>query len=177
MFGSYTRRIGWQPTWQGLRREASNVDAPRRAEKGELMRAFGDLEAAVMSVLWDRGEPLTVRDALASLKPGRELAYTTVLTVMDNLHRKGQLDREMKGRAWLYRPVRTRVEHAAACLHGVLDEYEDRHEVLMRFVADLDSDSVAQLRHAVEAARKRNRYKDDLADRTSSHASQLRQSC
>ncbi|MCZ2813719.1 BlaI/MecI/CopY family transcriptional regulator [Modestobacter sp. VKM Ac-2979] len=135
------------------------------------MRPFGELEAAVMTVLWDRGEPTTVRDALASLRPTRDVAYTTVLTVMDNLHRKGQVEREMRGRAWLYRPVRTRIEHAAACLQGVLDEYEDRHEVLMRFVAELDSDSVAQLRTAVEAARGRSSLGADLVDRTSSRAS------
>jgi predicted transcriptional regulator len=108
-----------------------------------------------MRDLWERGEPATVRDVLASLSTPRKLAYTTVMTVMDNLHRKGQVTREMSGRAWLYRPVRTRAEHAAALLQDVLAESEDRHEVLMHFVADLDSDSVTQLRSAVERARRR----------------------
>jgi len=106
-----------------------------------------------MRQLWERDEPATVRDVLAALSSSRTLAYTTVMTVMDNLHRKGQLTREMSGRAWLYRPVRTRAEHAAALLQDVLAESEDREEVLMHFVADLDADSVAQLRSAVEAAR------------------------
>lgn len=119
------------------------------------MRPFGELEAAIMRDLWERGEPATVRDVLASLSTPRKLAYTTVMTVMDNLHRKGQVTREMSGRAWLYRPVRTRAEHAAALLQDVLAESEDRHEVLMHFVADLDSDSVTQLRSAVERARRR----------------------
>jgi predicted transcriptional regulator len=118
------------------------------------MRPFGELEATIMRELWDRGEPATVRDVLASLNTSRKLAYTTVMTVMDNLHRKGQLTREMSGRAWLYRPVRSRAEHAAALLQDVLAESGDRQEVLMHFVADLDSDSVAQLRSAVEAARR-----------------------
>ncbi|WP_116453454.1 BlaI/MecI/CopY family transcriptional regulator [Blastococcus litoris] len=121
------------------------------------MRPFGDLEAAIMRELWERGEPATVRDVLAALSASRQLAYTTVMTVMDNLHRKGQLTREMSGRAWLYRPVRTRAEHAAALLQDVLAESGDRQEVLMHFVADLDSDSVAQLRSAVEAARRQAR--------------------
>ena len=108
-----------------------------------------------MRELWDREEPATVRDVLAILSTSRKLAYTTVMTVMDNLHRKGQLTREMSGRAWLYRPVRSRAEHAAALLQDVLAESGDRQEVLMHFVADLDSDSVAQLRSAVEAARRR----------------------
>ena len=117
------------------------------------MRPFGELEAAIMRELWERQEPATVRDVLASLSASRQLAYTTVMTVMDNLHRKGQLTREMSGRAWLYRPVRTRAEHAALLLQDVLAESGDRQEVLMHFVADLDSESVAQLRSAVEAAR------------------------
>jgi predicted transcriptional regulator len=79
------------------------------------------------------------------------------MTVLDNLHRKGQLSREMSGRAWLYRPVRSRAEHAAALLQNVLAESDDRQEVLMHFVDDLDSDGVAQLRAAVEAARRRDR--------------------
>ena len=127
------------------------------------MRPFGDLEAAIMADLWDRGGPATVREVLASLNASRNLAYTTVMTVMDNLHRKGALTREMTGRAWLYRPVRSRAEHAAALLQDVLAESGDRQEVLMQFVADLDSDSVAQLRSAVEAARRRG--DEDRGDR------------
>ena len=127
------------------------------AREVEPVRPFGELEAAIMQELWERGEPATVRDVLQSLTSTRKLAYTTVMTVMDNLHRKGQLTREMSGRAWLYRPVRTKSEHAAALLQDVLHEAGDRQEVLMQFVADLDSDSVAQLRSAVEAARRRAR--------------------
>jgi predicted transcriptional regulator len=121
------------------------------------MRPFGELEAAIMHQMWERDEPATVRDVLAALSGSRTLAYTTVMTVLDNLHRKGQLSREMSGRAWLYRPVRSRTEHAAALLQNVLAESDDRQEVLMHFVDDLDSDGVAQLRAAVEAARRRDR--------------------
>lgn len=116
------------------------------------MRPFGDLEAVIMEELWQRGEPATVRDVLAVLRASRKIAYTTVMTVMGILHRKGQLEREMRGRAWLYRPVRSKTEHAAALLQDVLAESGDRQEVLLHFVADLDSASVAQLRSAVEAA-------------------------
>ena len=117
------------------------------------MRPFGELEAAIMAELWRRGEPATVRDVLGTLSSSRKLAYTTVMTVMDNLHTKGQLTREMSGRAWLYRPVRSRAEHAAALLQDVLAQSGDQQEVLMHFVAELQPDAVAQLRAAVEAAR------------------------
>lgn len=118
------------------------------------MRPFGELEAAVMQCLWRRGEAATVRDVLGELNDGsRNLAYTTVMTVMDNLHRKGAVRREMEGRAWRYTAARTWSEHSAALLQEVLGEARDRDEVLMHFVADLDSDTVATLRTAVEAAR------------------------
>jgi predicted transcriptional regulator len=117
------------------------------------VRPFGELEAAVMQVLWQRGTPATVREVLAELTTSRALAYTTVMTVMDNLHRKGVLSREMDGRAWRYSPTRTRAEHSAALLQEVLSAAGDRDKVLMHFVADLDADGVASLRTAVEAAR------------------------
>ena len=121
--------------------------------------SLGDLERTVMDTLWTHGPDLSVRDVMDHLpdREDKELAYTTVMTVLDNLHRKGQLSREMSGRAWLYRPVRSRAEHAAALLQNVLAESDDRQEVLMHFVDDLDSDGVAQLRAAVEAARRRDR--------------------
>ena len=121
------------------------------------MRPFGDLEAAVMDVLWRRGTPATVRDVLGELAASRPLAYTTVMTVMDNLHRKDALWREMDGRAWRYSPTRTRAEHSAAMLQEVLSASGDRDEVLMHFVADLDAGAVASLRTAVEAARQAQR--------------------
>ena len=121
------------------------------------MRPFGELEAAVMQVLWQRGAPATVREVLAELTASRPLAYTTVMTVMDNLHRKGALQREMAGRAWRYRPTRSRAEHSAVMLQEVLSAAGDRDEVLMHFVADLDADAVASLRIAVEAARQAQR--------------------
>ena len=118
------------------------------------MRPFGELEAAVMQVLWRRATPATVREVRGELAASRSLAYTTVMTVMDNLHRKGQLQREMEGRAWRYSPTRTQAEHSAALLQEVLGAAGDRDEVLMHFVADLDPDAVASLRTAVEAARR-----------------------
>ena len=107
-----------------------------------------------MDVLWQRGAPATVRDVLGTLNGSRSLAYTTVMTVMDNLHRKGALRREMEGRAWRYSPARSRAEHSAALLQEVLGGASgDRDEVLMHFVADLDAESVAALRTAVEVVR------------------------
>jgi Penicillinase repressor len=51
------------------------------------MRQFGELEAVIMDRLWDRGKPALVREVLDDLRKDRPLAYTTVMTVMENLHR------------------------------------------------------------------------------------------
>jgi predicted transcriptional regulator len=119
------------------------------------VRSFGELEAAVMERLWSRDEPATVREVLGLLDTGKPLAYTTVMTVLDNLHTKGAVTREMAGRAWRYRPALTREQHTAAMLRDVLGSSPDRHAALMHFVADLDPDTVADLAAAVKAAKKR----------------------
>lgn len=121
------------------------------------MRRFGELESAIMECLWARTQPASVRDVLGELHTGKQLAYTTVLTVLDNLHRKGVVTREMSGRAWLYQPAYSRDEHTAMMLREVLGNSGDRQAALMHFVANLDSDAVADLTAAVKAAKKRVR--------------------
>ncbi|MDP9406658.1 MAG: BlaI/MecI/CopY family transcriptional regulator [Actinomycetota bacterium] len=118
------------------------------------MRPFGELEAAVMQQLWERDRPATVRELLAELQPHRSVAYTTVMTVLDNLHRKGAVTREMQGRAWRYAPVRSREEHTAALLRDVLAAGGDRRAALLHFVAELEPDEIGSLQAAVEAARR-----------------------
>jgi predicted transcriptional regulator len=56
------------------------------------MRGFGELEAVVMVRLWARTDPTAVREVFEELRDQREIAYTTVMSTMDNLHRKGWLD-------------------------------------------------------------------------------------
>lgn len=116
------------------------------------MRPFGELEAAIMECLWSRSEPASVRDVLGELHTGKQLAYTTVMTVLDNLHRKGVVTREMAGRAWLYEPACTREQHTARMLRHVLGASSDRQAALMHSVAELDPDDMAQLTAAVKAA-------------------------
>ena len=119
------------------------------------MRPFGELEAAVMECLWSRADAASVRDVLGELHASKPLAYTTVLTVLDNLHRKGAVTREMAGRAWLYRPAYSREQHTAAMLRHVLGGGGDRRAALMHFVSELDPDDIAELTAAVEAAKGR----------------------
>jgi predicted transcriptional regulator len=69
--------------------------------------ALGRLEVSVMEILWARGE-CSVRDVVHRLD--RKLAYTTVMTTLDRLFKKGMLDRQKSDRAFLYSPRLSRQE-------------------------------------------------------------------
>ncbi|MBW0103825.1 BlaI/MecI/CopY family transcriptional regulator [Pseudonocardia sp. KRD-291] len=113
---------------------------------------LGELEATVMDVLWRSVDPCRVRDVRAELAPGRPLAYTTVMTVLDNLHRKGWVRRELDGRAYLYRPVASREEVTARALRDLLDSSEDAEAVLLHFVRSASERESELLRDALAAA-------------------------
>jgi predicted transcriptional regulator len=76
--------------------------AVRGDGKAGSVRGFGELEAQVMERMWASEAPRTVRDVHTEVTAERPLAYTTVMTVMDKLHRKGWLTREPTGRAYAY---------------------------------------------------------------------------
>lgn len=71
------------------------------------LRPLGDLELAVMEVVWARSAPTTVKDVAIALG-GRDLAYTTVMTTLDRLFKKGLLEREKRSHAYVYRPAVSR---------------------------------------------------------------------
>ncbi len=99
-----------------------------------------------MQRLWAWGRPVAVREVLDDLVLERPLAYTTVMTVLDNLHSKGMVRREKRGRAYVYVPTTSREEHTAEQLEGLLATSDDRGAALMHFVERLGDDEVAQLR-------------------------------
>jgi predicted transcriptional regulator len=109
------------------------------------VRQLGQLEAAVMQHLWSAGEPVSVRAMLDTLTQERPLAYTTVMTVMDNLHSKGLVVREKQGKAYLYTPTTSREEHTAEVLQEVLADSDDRTAALMHLVGRMDPSEAADL--------------------------------
>jgi predicted transcriptional regulator len=115
------------------------------------VRGFGELEAAIMDRLWTRGAPATVREVLIDLQQERSLAYNTVLTVVDNLFKKGWLRREPDGRAFRYAPTVSRAEYGARQLRNALDNAGDPAEALLRFVGRMSADEAAVLRRALAA--------------------------
>jgi predicted transcriptional regulator len=79
------------------------------------------LELEIMNVLWETG-PAAVQAVQAKLK-GRDLAYTTVQTMLNVLHRKGRVKRELKDRAYLYRPVLSRQKAVTQAVGDMLDRF------------------------------------------------------
>lgn len=114
------------------------------------MRALGELEAAVMAVLWDASGPARVREVVDTLAPDRHVAYTTVMTVLDNLHRKGWVLREKQSRAYIYRPAWSREEATARALRALLEESEDPDAALLYFARTASDRETALLREALD---------------------------
>lgn len=115
----------------------------------EWLRQLGQLETAVMSRVWSWDRPVLVRDVLEDLQRDREIAYTTVMTVMDNLYRKGLLRRERAGRAYSYTAAQSREAHTAALMEEVLTSSGDRSATLMHFVQQIDGEELQALREVL----------------------------
>ena len=91
--------------------------SPRRA-----LLDLAPLELDCMNTLWPMGEG-TVRDIRDSLAPRRPRAYTTIMTIMDRLARKGVVERRKVGRAYLYRPNLSAEEARAQALSQVVENF------------------------------------------------------
>ena len=102
------------------------------------MRGFGDLEAVIMDRVWERDRPVTVRELFDELATERTIAYTTVMSTMDNLHRKGWLDRVRDGKAYRYTATASREEYSARLMREAMAESGDTEAVLRHFVAQMD---------------------------------------
>jgi predicted transcriptional regulator len=113
------------------------------------VREFGDLESAIMDVVWAAERPFAVREVRERMDYCRPVAYTTVMTVMDILYRKGVLCREKSGRAWRYWPVEAREEHDARLMAEVLRSGGNRVITMRRFLERVDDVEMESLRLAV----------------------------
>jgi len=93
----------------------------RRKPSG-LGSLFCTLELRVLETLWARNAEVSVRDVLNAFP---KAAYTTVMTTMERLHRKGVLDRRKDGRAFLYRAIHTREELESRLLARAIEPLLD----------------------------------------------------
>ena len=93
------------------------------------------LELDIMKAVWTRS-PITVRSVQESIRPERNLAYTTVMTIMDRLHNKGVLRRSLRSRAHYYEPA---VEYTAVrdeALQNLIKSFFGSKEQLQEFLND-----------------------------------------
>ena len=113
------------------------------------MRGFGDLEMVIMHMGWEHDGPVTVRELFDELRQERAIAYTTVMSTMDNLHRKGWLDRVKDGKAYRYTATASREEYSARLMREALTGGGDTEVVLSHFVAEMDGAESEALRTVV----------------------------
>ena len=118
------------------------------------MRQFGELEAVIMERLWEWGKPALVRELVDDLREDRPIAYTTVMTVMENLLRKGWLRRHRDGRAWRYEPTGSRSGYTAALMSDALATSTDRRTALAHFVLQRSPHDADLLRQALDQAQR-----------------------
>src|SRR5262249_37185444 len=120
------------------------------AGKVDQVNRLGELERAIMDVLWEAPEPLTVRQ-VSGLLTERDLAHTTVMTVLDRLAKKGFARRGREGRAWLYRAAESREAYVTELMLNALDQTGDRQAALARFARSVSGAEARALRRALEA--------------------------
>lgn len=113
------------------------------------MPRFGELEEQVMFRLWASDGPIQVRQVREALLPERPLAYTTVMTVLDKLYRKGWLRRETHNRAYRYEPVMSREAYTASLMHEAWSVSENPGAALVYFIEGMTEEQLETLRAAL----------------------------
>lgn len=102
-----------------------------------------------MTRVWQWNRPVTVREVLEDLQQERSIAYTTVMTVMDNLHQKGWVRREAEGRAYRYTAVSTRAAYSAALMNEAWSTSDNPAAALVAFFGMMSAEQREALRDAV----------------------------
>ncbi|GAA2255530.1 MULTISPECIES: BlaI/MecI/CopY family transcriptional regulator [Streptomyces] len=102
-----------------------------------------------MSRVWKWNRPVTVREVLEDLQKERSIAYTTVMTVLDNLHQKGWVRREAEGRAYRYEAVSTRAAYAAALMNDAWSQSDNPAAALVAFFGMMSEEQRRSLTDAV----------------------------
>lgn len=127
--------------------------------KKGLRKILGDLETQIMEIAWVKGE-VTVKQVHERLQSKRELAYTTVMTVMSRLAEKGLLKRVREGAAYVYRPTSGREEFTQTSVKKVMQELlrDFSTPAIRQFVESIgkeDPEQIEQLARLIDRKRKK----------------------
>lgn len=131
---------------------------------------LGDLERAVLEHLWTAAATppgVTVRQVHDAVGLERGLAYTTVMTVLDRMAKKGLVTRERDGRAWRYTAAASREELTSESLHHALGELAgtERRSALLHFLDESTPEELDELRAALAQLEARSSGTDPPARR------------
>jgi predicted transcriptional regulator len=124
------------------------------ARKKDGAEQLTPLELEIMKVLWETG-PATVQTVQERLAGSRDLAYTTVQTMLNVLHRKGKVTRELRDRAYAYAAVISRAQVVSTTMRDIIDRlFGGSAESLVLSLVEtkhLSADELDRLRRVVEA--------------------------
>ncbi len=138
--------------------ENKNIAPVFRPEEKGLRKVFGELEAAIMACLWRRGQG-TVSEVFKELTTQREIAYTTVKTIMERLAEKGFLHCDGRQRAYVYTPTQSREafvrQVSDAVLSGLFEDFGATisAHLLEETVRQCDLDDLDRLQALIDARR------------------------
>ena len=104
-----------------------------------------------MDILWDADGRLSVREVHEQLSQDRDLAYTTVMTVLDRLSKKKVVTRVRDRRAWQYLPAASREEMTAATMRTTLEalDTDDRKSAMLHFLGGASDQEIAEIQAAL----------------------------
>jgi BlaI family penicillinase repressor len=121
-----------------------------------------EVELQILSVLWDRG-PLPIRAIRAALPDGKSRAYTTVLTLVQILEKKGFVGHTVEGHAHVYHPLVARRQVLRPLMRELLrNVFGGRPAEAVQCLLDstqLDEEELAEIRQAIQIASQKSRGK------------------
>src|SRR4026207_1999488 len=101
------------------------------------------LELDIMKAVW-KHPPVPVRDVQAEIRPARDLAYATVMTIMDRLYQKGFLTRQLQGRTHMYSPTIAYGEVRDEAVKTLINSFFDGSETgLKEFLGGVSPETVS----------------------------------
>lgn len=102
-------------------------------------KILGDLECEIMDIAWSRKDAVSIKNVVEILSRKRQIAYTTVMTIMVRLVNKSVLDRFKSGPSYLYKPRISKEQFAARAVHGIFSSVVSTlgEEVLTHFVKEI----------------------------------------
>ncbi|MBI2086140.1 BlaI/MecI/CopY family transcriptional regulator [Candidatus Daviesbacteria bacterium] len=102
-------------------------------------KVLGDLESEAMEIIWSQKGAVSVKTVTEVLNKKRQVAYTTVMTIMARLVNKSVLVRHLSGPSYLYKPKVSKEQFVAKAVHGIFSSAVSSlgEEVLVHFIKEI----------------------------------------